>query len=185
MENLVQKFRGCTRHFCTLERPHQKSFTRFGDGRTARLPDESVCLTKWYGQVKESNVCWAYAWQTFLESLQKFCTTLRSNKKCPCQFSDFSRNMRVFLHLFVSKLRNNYNKWKTWSKNFADAHGIFAHLNDHTKKVSHNLEMVVLHVYQTNQFVAWSDMDKSKRAMSVEHMHDKLFWNHFKNFLQH
>jgi hypothetical protein len=21
--------------------------------------------------------------------------------------------------------------------------------------------------------------------MSVEHMHDKLFWNHLKNFLQH
>jgi hypothetical protein len=28
-------------------------------------------------------------------------------------------------------------------------------------------------------------MDKSKRAMSVEHMHDKLFWNHFSYFLQH
>jgi hypothetical protein len=28
-------------------------------------------------------------------------------------------------------------------------------------------------------------MDKSKRAMCVEHMHDKLFWNHLKNFLQH
>jgi hypothetical protein len=105
--------------------------------------------------------------------------------KCQCQFSDFSRNMRVFLHLFVSKSRNNYNKWKTWSKNFADAHDIFAPLNDHTKKVSHDLEMVVLHVYQTNQFVSRSDMDKSKRAMSVEHMHDKLFWNHFKNFVQH
>jgi hypothetical protein len=85
----------------------------------------------------------------------------------------------------VSKSRNNYNKWKTWSKNFADAHGIFAHFNDHTKKVSHDLEMVVLHVYQTNQFLSRSDMDKSKGAMSFEHMHDKLSRNQFKFFYKH
>jgi hypothetical protein len=122
MENLVRKFCGCTRHFFTLERPHQKSFTRFGDGRTARLPDESDCLTKWYGQVKESNVCWAYAWQTFLESLQKFSTTLRSKKKCPWQFSDFSRHHRAFLHLFVGKWRKMYILNGKLGLKFAEMH---------------------------------------------------------------
>jgi hypothetical protein len=28
-------------------------------------------------------------------------------------------------------------------------------------------------------------MDKSERAMSVEHVHEKFFWNHFKSFLHH
>jgi hypothetical protein len=33
----------------------------------------------WTSQREQcSNVCWAYAWQTFLESLQKFSTTSRS-----------------------------------------------------------------------------------------------------------
>jgi len=80
----------------------------------------------------------------------------------------------VFLHLFVSKSIKNYIKWKTWSKICADAHNIFAHLYEHTKKVSHDFEMVVLHVYQTNEFLSQSDMDSSKRPMPFEHMHDKL-----------
>jgi hypothetical protein len=53
------------------------------------------------------------------------------------------------------------------------------------QKISHDLEMVVLHVYQTNQFLSRSDMDKSKRAMSFEHMHDKLSRNRFKFFYKH
>ena len=44
-----------------------------------------------------------YTSQTSLESFQFFFTTLTSKMKCPCQFSDFSKNIRVFLHLFVSK----------------------------------------------------------------------------------
>jgi hypothetical protein len=100
MENLVQKFRGCTWHFFTLQRPHQKSFTRFGDGRTARVLDESVSLTKCYGQVKESNVCWAYAWQTFLESLhflQHQEAKWSGNFKYP--------RRHTFIHVFVSTLK--------------------------------------------------------------------------------
>jgi hypothetical protein len=34
-------------------------------------------------------------------------------------------------------------------------------------------------------WVVLSHMDKSKRAMSVEHMHDKNVWNHFTYFVQH
>ena len=93
--------------------------------------------------------------------------------ECHCQFSDFCRQHMVFLHLFVSKWKK-YIKWKTWSKICADAHNIFAHLHERTKKVSHDFEMVVLHVYQTNEFLSWSDMDNSKRPMPFEHMHDKL-----------
>jgi hypothetical protein len=123
--------------------------------------------------------------QNFLVITSIFLTSLTRKMKCHCQFSDFSRNIRVFLHLFVSKSRNNYSKWKTWSKNFAGAHGIFAHFNDHTKLVSHDFEMDILHVYQTNQFLSRSDMDKSKRAMPFEHMHDKVARNRFKFFYKH
>jgi hypothetical protein len=91
----------------------------------------------------------------------------------------------VCLHLFVKKSRKIYIKLKTWSKICADAQNIFAHLHEHTKKDSRDFEMVVLHIYQTNEFLTQSDMDNSKRPMPFEQLHDKLFWNHFKNFLQH
>jgi hypothetical protein len=78
--------------------------------------------------------------------------------------------------------KNVYIKWKTWSKICGDAQNIFAHLYDHTKTISHDFEMVVLHVYQTNEFAAQSDMDNSKRAMPFNQLHDKLSRNRFSNF---